>query len=393
MELAEITKGLNEILEKRKNKVKPNLETKMLYSKLWTELLKLQGFSRLAEEYFYKGFVYTGAGPLKEYLDSVKNKDILLNSIFKSRLFNQNVDSRFRIATGLLAEFINDEKCEFDILNILLMRYCHFAINKDGVIAESVPSSVFKYLILKMDLQKPLKRLEDTEIRLALLVELQDFFKEAFAKLPKKMSGNDKKKLERLKEWVGIKPEKQADGIMSTVDTQYSIEVPSELPAAVIPDTTDNVERIIKKYEEDKNALSLELKIWKNKNAESEKIVSNLRETVSQLKETNRFLNEKKVSLDNELAAITAKYNEVVSKLKDDERELESTKELLRIAQGMTQEEVDKKNVEMAGKLKPYYNAYKELDKQEMSVETGKMLKFILNDMLKVLARYDIKMQ
>ena len=107
MELAEITKGLNEILEKRKNKVKPNLETKMLYSKLWTELLKLQGFSRLAEEYFYKGFVYTGAGPLKEYLDSVKNKDILLNSIFKSRLFNQNVDSRFRIATGLLAEFIN----------------------------------------------------------------------------------------------------------------------------------------------------------------------------------------------------------------------------------------------------------------------------------------------
>ena len=40
MELAEITKGLNEILEKRKNKVKPNLETKMLYSKLWTELLK-----------------------------------------------------------------------------------------------------------------------------------------------------------------------------------------------------------------------------------------------------------------------------------------------------------------------------------------------------------------
>ena len=34
-----------------------------------------------------------------------------------------------------------------------------------------------------------------------------------------------------------------------------------------------------------------------------------------------------------------------------------------------------------------------ELDKQEMSVETGKMLKFILNDMLKVLARYDIKMQ
>ena len=93
------------------------------------------------------------------------------------------------------------------------------------------------------------------------------------------------------------------------------------------------------------------------------------------------------------MAAITAKYNEVVSKLKDDERELESTKELLRIAQGMTQEEVDKKNVEMAGKLKPYYNAYKELDKQEMSVETGKMLKFILNDMLKVLARYDIKMQ
>ena len=95
----------------------------------------------------------------------------------------------------------------------------------------------------------------------------------------------------------------------------------------------------------------------------------------------------------SELAAITAKYNEVVSKLKDAERELESTKELLRIAQGMTQEEVDKKNVEMAGKLKPYYNAYKELDKQEMSVETGKMLKFILNDMLKVLARYDIKMQ
>ena len=383
MELINVTAGLDLILKEKKKNGKCNKKQSALYTDYWKALLKIQGFSESTEKYFYNGFILMGAGPYKEYLDTVENKSKELKKMLNSKGFNSNVDLRFRIATSLLCEFINDSGYESELLQVLLPKYCYFALNKDGHIAESSAVSIYKFLILKINMEKDIRGLETLNANPQLVKKLKNFFENELSKIEKKTSAIDKDRVEKIKQWVGISKEsqtKEADVYQKIKDVNKDHEENSK-------DKKNNeLEKINKKIEEENKSLKRdlilkdkEINILKNKNIE--------------LKETVNHLNELKKSQSETFENLSREHEVVVEKLNVAEAEIGKTRELLRLAQGMSSEELNKKNAELSAKLKPFFKAYKDIKGKEMDIRLGEMLKFIFDDMLKVLEKYNIKMR
>ena len=146
-------------IEKRSDASK---EKQNSFYKNWLNVAKNQGLN-VAEPYFYRGFSFCGAKPLKQYISETPEPDKTLAEFFSGEWQNRDSSYKFRVVTHLLALFLNDgDKPE--IISKLIEKFLKTCRNKENKYLGNASQTVRKYFMEALNEEAKLIPLSKLEI-------------------------------------------------------------------------------------------------------------------------------------------------------------------------------------------------------------------------------------
>ena len=310
---------LNYLLERKKVKKDSNEEERKKYTDAMIEMLKSEGYSA-SERYLYDGFVYCKAIPLKTYIESGDDSSVRIHEFFNGEMYTKNCGITSSILFNLLALYLNEEKLNVKIVNLIIKKIPAAIFNKEGKMFGKAHWALNSHFIRQIKgndlppmnilIENGLSRkdAEDFCFKIALIISRLE--KEILSKKDKvKLSKKNFEKLQKVKAWIKKQPSDEDLNKKEIINniTIENVEIKSQKSYAEI------------ELEKKKKEL-LEVKEQLNKAAI---IKDSQRDTIKNMQAKMNSLNENIVRLDETLKERNSKIFELTSMCKSQVKEIE----------------------------------------------------------------------
>lgn len=407
---------LQELILLKKTKKELNVQERKEFKKAWINCIDVEGYSDNTEFYLYNGFIYCGAEPFKDYIQSKSDTEKELDKLYKGKLYGDNCATTSPILISLLCLCLNDANQNLTVINSLISHIPEALNNKEGVIYRHAGRAFKKYFLDKLASgisipdfttleEHGLSQTETTEFIQALTAVLETI---DLTKATVTCQLNAKK----ISNWLSFKNKDSDLGKASessetekiNKDDQICLDKEKNLEIATLPALnsenanacSSEIEKIqIKKYE----SLFTELK-------EIEKELINIKQQLVKSTYQNEELSNKIIEEKQIIQNMEKENLQLKSQIRNSEKHLDFLRDQLLESQGkyasqsemieMIKRDQSKRMEEsqkrIASSLKTYYEDFINSQDLEMSLELGENFRDQIGDLFKILKKSGIQL-
>lgn len=414
---------LNELIALKKVKGhKINKTESDDFSRAWKSLVTAEGsFSDLAEQYFYDGFIFTGARPFIDWVVSSDDQFAALNSLFKGALFERDTVATFRILISLLANLLTADIQDKRLLFPVIKRIPAASKNKEKKTIGDGHKILAKYFIGELNCTTTYPDLSELDIKPAFINDFKALMDELLSRIDfDSLSKKDSATAIAVTKWLHPANE-QIDGAMDKKPAMDQ-KVPAQDGTATIvvqesnTSTTAALEKTLDPYEILYDALKKAAEISTQLQA-MRKVAENKIVTLS---DANSALHRDMASLDtqlesakrreNDLSVQLAERNQRISVIIAEKKELEHRIQLLQSTISEKESEIvqrtqmmealsrdrakqsDEQTKRLASKLKIEYRDFLDAERLPMDSDLGENMREQLKNIFGILIKAGIAM-
>ena len=346
-------------IEKRSDASK---EKQNFFYKNWLNVAKNQGLN-VAEPYFYRGFSFCGAKPLKQYISETPEPDKTLAEFFSGEWQNRDSSYKFRVVTHLLALFLNDGD-KLEIISKLIEKFLKTCRNKENKPVGTATQTVKKYFLEELKFDSNIPPLSKLAINPPTL--------ETFAKVMTVFTSDIKSQnVSKLKAWLNDSDKASKNFV-------------EESP--VSNSDTANVKPSVAISQVLKSVIELE-----NKNAQYEneklKLQHSLAEERAKLQDNLQKIDELEKNLDSLKNEISQK-DEIINRQTTEIADLTKMEKILRNNQNFKADEMIQK---ISSKLQVEYQDFQTALNEPMYEDLGENFRQQLKNIFRELERIGVK--
>lgn len=415
---------LDYLIELKKTKKDHNDIERRKFIQAWTEMVNKEGYMA-SEEYFYNGFTYCGALPLKEYIGRSKDSMETLNEFFRGKMYNKNCAGTVPVLFNLLALYLNDDNVNIQIVNKIVSKIPVALKNKEGKIYGQADRALRTYFLNKLRCNKIIKfeLLIEKGLSRKIVEEFSLMIFEISIRAKKnRLSQRALKNLSILREWV--KPYlKEDDGQKKTnqeqiiekdqIESEYITQTEekrvyeneTEIKDDVSQGNNDDIKlRSIEKELDNKNK---ELIVVKDQLNKSIMIRDSQRDTIQRLQTKMLNLEAEKEKINNSLDEKNIKISELNQRISDNMdiiQKLESSlsykdnelKEKSRMMEALSRDrakQADEMVNRLASKLKVEYRDFTDAVGIPMDKDLGENMREQLRNVFDILIKSGVSIQ
>lgn len=182
------------------------------FERAWKALITAEnGFTNLAERYFYDGFIFAGAKPFIDWVISSENPSVALNSLFKGVLFGKDTAATFRILISSLACLLAANVQDGELICTIIMRIPSASKNKERKTIGDGHKILVNYFISKLDSTAVYPALSALDIKPVFVNEFKHLFDELLGKIdPNSLSKKEVLSYANIVAWLHPENEKSA---------------------------------------------------------------------------------------------------------------------------------------------------------------------------------------
>lgn len=419
------------VLKKQKGH-KANQTEKEDYLNNWLELATEEGFSEKVEEYFYKGFFYTGAASLKTFMDKSNNPNTVFIAFVKGKQFKSNREITFKILMNLLALYLKSDNSDKEIVHGIAMRLPEMSRNKENRLLGSANTIFIRFFVDELVDKTDFMPRDEVFGTTGYANKILASFEEIFATIDLK-SLNDKQKntLFKIEKWIN--PEKNTSNAVESVTTgvvepkedsngEQASRKTIEEKHPTIADTTkanlaisnnttempsETLIRLTKEMTVAANAMHLECDEYKRQIKALEKQLSDQKNQNADLEKDNKHLNDEISKLLERCTNLTEKnqeYSAEIANLKDEvvkqKEEIDQKNHEITDGQaliGVLDKDRSKQSEEFMSKLSRElrfnYEQYSDTDFTNVTPELGQFALDQLKEVFDILAKNGLELK
>ena len=191
-------------IKKDKNH-KINRKESIAYAEAWKNLVSAEGgFTERVEQYFYNGFVYTGAKPFVEWVLATEEPTKSLELLFKGKRFERDNSATFRILINILAHLIISGGTQERYLIVQIMKSLpKVSRNKENKTIGDAHKSLTKYFIKELNCEITFPTLSELNINPGFIRNIVLLFDELLVKIEhENLSKKDKETIDAVIQWL-----------------------------------------------------------------------------------------------------------------------------------------------------------------------------------------------
>lgn len=345
-----------EKLMKEKRKSDVSQQKKNIFYNNWLKLATHEGFNSTAELYFYTGFSFCGAEPLKQYILESAEPNKALEEFFNGGLYGKDAVVTFKAVTHLLALFLNSGNNP-EIISKLIEKFSISCRTKENKPLGTAKKTLEKYFleVLNFDANLiPLSALEIKPSSAEIFIELMNKFLSDF---------NNKKAL-KVKAWLENSAEENP---------------PTEKPA-----TRHSASNILSQVL--KNVIEIE-----KQNAQFQNDNVKLQNLLSEKNNELQNCQQKICELEKNLESLKAEISQKDKTINEQKIDIADYVKIVEILQNEQDSKANAALHKISSKLKVEYQDFQDALNIPMSCELGENLKQQLKNIFKELARNGVK--
>lgn len=141
---------LDHLIELKKTKKEPNNIESSHYAQSWKELCEKEGYSERAESYLYKGLIFRGAAPLKDYMKESGKELEILQQVFAGKEYGTNLAAKSTILFHLLALYLDMKSTNLQVIVEIIRKIPAGLKNKEGKFYGQAWRPLKKYLLERL---------------------------------------------------------------------------------------------------------------------------------------------------------------------------------------------------------------------------------------------------
>lgn len=394
------------------------------YNEQMELLLNAEGLSETAEKYLKSGFRFNGAKPLAVYIQksNADKRAEIISKVLKSGLVKgSDRVAAFKYSVHLSAYsimwFENDQSLLIELIKLLPS----VSKSKDGKLLKDAPKIFEKYFLDLLDDSVNFPDLGGTNLKDIFIRE----YRQMIVSILDNVSDKYETKVKRVYEWIGIPiPEKETIESINSTEGNKNLAF-DQKNGTKIPNSKHN------KKEESETINSYSKKELQNILSETSVFVDRMEVTLCEWDKTRDKLEkvqEELLNLSKKLQLTEMKYNEEIQKTKKQNEEIDNVKlqisnmqfslndshkiiasrdsqivelktEIERLNSIISVYATDKKNSQaeqlnaIASKLKSEYRDFKDVEKEDMTLDLGENFRFQLQSIFKILIKAGIDIE
>jgi len=334
---------LDYLLELKKTKKDPNSIESSQFAQAWKELCEKEGYSARSESYLYKGLIFRGAAPLKDYMkDSGKDLEVL-QQVFTGKEYGINCATTSTVLFHLLALYLDMKNLNLQIVVEIIRKIPAGLKNKEGKFYGQAWRPLKKYLLERLHCEqlpawnvlfeaglKPEEAKEFCDSIWAILNSMPDL------KFSKKCQNNIKLLQIWMKEFIEPEQPEEAkkdapksEEAKTEVKAEVKTEAKAEDKTDVKPEIDTKPEETSNKENEPESALKVEPEAKPEPKPEPEvklDIIAEYKEKALRLSSENQSLKEETAALKAALSEKEADINSSQVQIKAMKSENDSLK-------------------------------------------------------------------
>lgn len=414
---------LNELITLKKIKGHKISKTESdAFSRAWKSLVAAEGgFTDLAEQYFYDGFIFSGAKPFVDWVVSSEDQFAALNSLFKGSLFGRDTSATFRILISSLANLLSSNIGDRRLLCTVIKRVPTSSKNKEKKTLGDGHKILTKYFIEELSCTTTYPDLSELDVKPAFIDDFKALMDELLSRIDfNELSTKDSATAIAVSRWL-YPANEQIDGAKdkkSATDQKVPAQDGTATTSAAESNasTTAAPEKPLDPYEELydtlKKAAEVSTQLQATRNIAENKIItlsdanSALRRNVSSLDTQLESAKRRENDLSDQLSSCNQRMSVIVEERKDLEHRiqllqstiLEKESEIVQRTQMMEAlskdraKQSDEQTKRLASKLKIEYRDFLDAEGLPMSSDLGENMREQLKNIFGILIKAGIAM-
>jgi len=376
-------------------------EKKEEYRKIMFTLLSEDGYTPVAERYFFEGFSFCGALPVFDYIQNLDDtaKFKFITEITRGTMYDNNEKgTTLKILIHLLSLFIVNSSQNFETIGLLVRCIPSKAKTKTGKISNDLSTIIEKYFVSELRTGSNFPDLQKIFSNNDMQTEFTSLFTDALRK------NNAKKEInpeiyDVIFNWLGTKKldlneqgkerNQQIPKVKFNVKSLLHFEETLKSELIVIPQVVEyvaNLESELSKIEATKSDVTKKYNLLDHDKKMLEENNAHLKTSNESLTSENRKIRSELNRLNED---ITSQKKEILS-LKE---ESDNQKSIISTYSSDKQNSLNEQLNGIASKLKTHYLNYKDAAEMQMNLELGENLRNLMGDIFKTLAKSGIDIE
>ena len=383
----------------------------------WSELISAEnGFSEVAEQYYYEGFIFAGAKPFVQWVLISADKVSALDSLFKGHLFGKDTTLSFKILISTLAQLIIMNPSEKNLVCPVIKRIPSVSKNKENKTIGDGHRITLNYFIKELTKDSVLPVLSELDIKPAFIKSFVEVLDAFLGRLDlTSLSERDAQTIGTINRWLHPNTEaeeaEQKDSIPINDNPDAAKE---ESPVPANKTERDPLQHFSNPYDQLINMLHEAISLSENLRSESrntERKCATLQESINSFQRETEALNvqlknarEKESALEKQLSDRSRQIsglNLQVKSLEDEIRKLNEVieskdQEIVQRTQMMDAlsrdraKQSDEKMHRLASKLKVEYRDFRDAEGLTMDSDLGENMREQLKNVFAILIKAGI---
>lgn len=374
------------LLEKKTKE--PSQTQKKQYVDALSNLMIVEGYSDIVDEYLFRGYRFCRAKPLYDYIINSPDRTDALAIFFNGKNFKHADQNRARILLNLLALFLNERQYpDYRSLIEIIKKFPTAFKNKKGKVAGNADLNTCMLEDLNTTDLPPMSLLIDAGLSEKDAASFTDLFIKILD-IYKPQTIDQEKKCALIRSWL------RGDTADNSAAQETHLSATS--PASNADDSQAVIEKLQESLRTKESELSRLQQSIQTKDRELKRSEELLRTLRYMIKSNNKELEEMKHRIDllsDENAKITEDLSVSKKQCSDLERDLQSAVERARTAEIFSKDDVQKTKESLArlsSKLKIEYKDYMDAVDMEMNTDLGENMRIQLKNVFDILIKFGL---
>ena len=374
----------------------------------WTNFVDHEGgFTEKAEEYLYEGIVFAGAKPFIMWVLASEDQFTALDALFKGQLFGKDSATTFRLLVSALAQLLQEELVDRNIICPIIKRIPNYSKNKDKKIIGDGHRILLKYFISEIDPKTQFPPLAELTIKEIFIKEFVELLDELLSRFDKETIVKEKCAITRIKEWlhpVPIELPTEETPIVfegSASDGHESIDPPTGNESKKTVDqllqslnqavsAVEIVRKLLRSYEEMVFSLQETERMLRRENATLSSQNLNLSQQEKELREGINAYRNQVYLLEAKVSEMSTQNQALMEEIAKREEEISERSQMMQALSRDRSKQSEELVHRLASKLRVEYRDFKDAETLEMNCDLGENMREQVKNIFSILIKSGI---